>query len=104
MQERSDFPQREPEVFQGQNAVQTRQLIERVVAVPAPIIDIGWLEQADLIVMPQGFDRDFAEAGEDANTYHQHLLVWIVNGFKERIHPPVGGESDRQQQTMQFGK
>ena len=50
-QQAGDLLERETQILQRQDAMQARQLVERVVAVAGKVIDFDRLEQANLIVV-----------------------------------------------------
>ena len=96
-QELLDLLQRETQILERQDAVQTRQLLGGVVAVAAEAVDPGRHEQAELAVVPQGLDRYLGEFGEVTDLEHTGSTKLRSSGQKlvsvDIVLSPIGGES-----------
>lgn len=55
--------QRKVERTQRTHELSIQNLLRSVVAIPRREVDAGWLEQPDLVVVPQRCDRQAAQQG-----------------------------------------
>ena len=74
LQQWPDLLQRQAEFLQRENAVQPRQLPDAVVAIAGLGIDMGGLQQSELVVEPQLPARDLRDLGEFTDPEHQNSL------------------------------
>ena len=65
-----DFLERQPQVFERQNAVELGQLVERIVAIAGEPVQVIGFEQPQPVLVPQGFDRHLGQPGKLANLEH----------------------------------
>ncbi len=70
VKELADLRQRDPQVAQDQDAVQPRHLTGRIVPVASDRIDVSRLEQAEVVVVPQGAHRHLSQPRQRAYPVH----------------------------------
>src|SRR6266404_1020672 len=84
LQQRPDLLQRQAEFLERENAVQPRQLPDAVVAIAGLGIDMGGLQQSELVVEPQLPCRDPRNLGEFADSEHQNSPIMSRRRFSLR--------------------
>jgi hypothetical protein len=75
LQQRPDLLQRQAELLQRKNAVEPRQLPDAVVAIAGLGIDMGGLQQSELVVEPQLPCRDLRDLGKFTDPEHQNSPI-----------------------------
>src|SRR5262245_44861330 len=61
---------RESKLLEGQDGVQTWQLTGAIIPIPRRRVEVGWLEQPDLIIVAQQTARNLRHFGKLADTKH----------------------------------
>jgi hypothetical protein len=88
----ADLVKLEAEVAQGHEAVESSELVGRVVAISGNGIDPARAEQSDLVVVVQHPRRHLAESGEVSNGQHGVVIYGISHWVKVKSSAePSGG-------------
>ena len=75
VEDRLDLLQREPQLLEGHEPVQSRELRHLVAAASGPLVDMGRGEQPHRVVVPQHAHTDPAAAGELSDSQHGSFTV-----------------------------
>ena len=65
-----NFRQRHTQVAKDKDAMQSYDLVGRVVPIPGALIDVGWFQQTQIVIVSQGAYRHLREASHRADPVH----------------------------------
>ena len=100
VEQRADLLQREPEVAQGQQAVEATQRADLVEPVTGLRVDARGPEQAGLVVMPEHAGRDLPQSCEFTDGQHDASISTASHGVKVKNFPKFSARGVSQRRHL----